>query len=314
MANYTLRQLKYFVTTVHSGSVAEASRKLYIAQPSISTAIKNLEDNFGLQLFIRHHAQGVSLTPSGKWFYKRVQKLLQMAHEFEQNVLADNDVISGKIGIGCFETVAPLILPKLIRDFKTCYPGVEINVRDGDQHELKQGLANGKFDLTLLYNHDLDNDMTVELLQTPGKPYVLLPAQHTFATRPSVSLENLADKPMILLDVLPSRKYFVSLFTKAGITPNIVFRSPSIEMVRGMVGQGFGFAMLVTRPYGEHSYDGQPLVTIELDNVVEGSDLVAAWLNRSPLTKLGQLFVEFCKDEFTRAQEIILIKSAEPAK
>lgn len=62
MASYTLRQLRYFVTTVECGSVAEASRKLYIAQPSISTAIKGLEDGFGVQLLIRHHAQGVSLT------------------------------------------------------------------------------------------------------------------------------------------------------------------------------------------------------------------------------------------------------------
>lgn len=58
MASYTLRQLRYFVTTVECGSVAEASRKLYIAQPSISTAIKGLEDGFGVQLLIRHHAQG----------------------------------------------------------------------------------------------------------------------------------------------------------------------------------------------------------------------------------------------------------------
>lgn len=65
MAAYNLRQLKYFVTTAECGSVAEASRKLYIAQPSVSTAIKHLEESFGVQLFIRHHAQGVSLTPSG---------------------------------------------------------------------------------------------------------------------------------------------------------------------------------------------------------------------------------------------------------
>ncbi len=66
MASYTLRQLKYFVTTVECGSVAEASRKLYIAQPSISTAVKGLEESFGVQLFIRHHAQGVSLTPPAR--------------------------------------------------------------------------------------------------------------------------------------------------------------------------------------------------------------------------------------------------------
>ncbi|HCT05746.1 MAG TPA: LysR family transcriptional regulator, partial [Pseudomonas sp.] len=107
MAAYNLRQLRYFVTTAECGSVAEASRKLYIAQPSVSTAIKQLEDSFGVQLFIRHHAQGVSLTPSGARFYRKALELLRVAHEFEQNALADNDVVAGQIDIGCFETVAP---------------------------------------------------------------------------------------------------------------------------------------------------------------------------------------------------------------
>ena len=62
MNRFTLKQLKYFVTVVETESIAEASRQLHIAQPSISIAIKNLESTFDQQLFIRHHAQGVSLT------------------------------------------------------------------------------------------------------------------------------------------------------------------------------------------------------------------------------------------------------------
>lgn len=297
MANYTLRQLKYFVTTAKCRSVAEASRKLYIAQPSISTAIKGLEDSFGVQLFIRHHAQGVSLTPSGARFYNKAQKLLRMAHIFEQNALADNDMVSGQINIGCFETVAPLILPKLIRGFKTLYPGVETIIRDGEQHELVQNLTAGNLDVALLYHHELNHHISTDVLAEPRKPYVLLPANHRFAQQTQVSLAELATEPMILLDVLPSRNYFVNLFTQAGITPNIVFSSPSIEMVRGMVGQGLGFAILVTRPYGQYSYDGQPLVAIDLQDEVEGSGLVVAWLTRNQLTKPAQLFVEFCKTE-----------------
>ncbi|BDH44583.1 transcriptional regulator [Salmonella enterica subsp. enterica serovar Choleraesuis] len=295
MPNYTLRQLKYFVTTVGCGSVAEASRKLFIAQPSISTAIKSLEESFGVQLFIRHHAQGVSLTPSGTRFYNKAQKLLRMAHEFEQNTLADNDLVSGRIDIGCFETVAPLVLPKLIRGFKERYPGVEIFIRDGEQHELVQGLTAGDFDLALLYNHDLNASITTQQLVEPRTPYVLLPADHPLAGQSEVTLSQLAPEPMILLDVMPSRHYFVDLFTQAGYTPNIVFSSPSIEMVRGMVGQGFGFAILVTRPYGNHSYDGQPLAVARLKGKVEGSGLVAAWLTQSPLTKPARLFVAYCE-------------------
>ncbi|HHX4174628.1 TPA: LysR family transcriptional regulator, partial [Burkholderia contaminans] len=198
MAHYTLRQLKYFVTTVESGSVAEASRQLFIAQPSISSAIKGLEESFGVKLFIRHHAQGVSLTPSGTRFYRKAQELLRIAHEFEQNALADNDVITGQIDIGCFETVAPLYLPQLIAGFRERYPGVNIRLRDGDQQELVQGLTSGTFDLALMYDHDLDGTIETEPLMPPQQPYVLLPEHHRFAGQTHVSLRDLCVEPMIL--------------------------------------------------------------------------------------------------------------------
>lgn len=295
MAAYTLRQLKYFVTTVEAGSVAEASRKLYIAQPSISTAIKGLEESFGVQLFIRHHAQGVSLTPSGARFYRKAQELLRMAHEFEQNALADNDIVAGQIDIGCFETVAPLYLPQLIAGFREQYPGVDIRIRDGDQQELVQGLTAGTFDLAFLYDHDLDNTIATEPLMPPQKPYALLPDGHRFAAQAQVSLRDLCLEPMILLDVLPSRTYFVSVFSELGLSPHIVFSSPSIEMVRGMVGQGFGFSLLVTRPHSECTYDGKKVVMVEITEAVATSGLVSARLKRAQLTKPAQLFVDYCK-------------------
>lgn len=303
MASYTLRQLKYFVTTVECGSVAEASRKLYIAQPSISTAIKGLEESFGLQLLIRHHAQGVSLTPGGARFYRKAQELLRMAKEFEQNALADLDVVAGQIDIGCFETVAPLYLPRLIAGFNALYPGVEIRLRDGEQQELVQGLTAGRFDLAILYQHDLDSTIETEPLMPPQRPYALLPDGHRFAHQAQVSLRDLALEPMILLDVQPSRTYFVSLFEELGLSPHIAFSSPSIEMVRGMVGQGFGFSVLVTRPHSECTYDGQKVVMLEIAEPVTTSGLVAAWLKRAPLTKPAQLFVDYCKEQLAPQTE-----------
>nr|WP_279577313.1 LysR family transcriptional regulator [Pseudomonas sp. LA21] len=292
-----MRQLKYFVTTVECGSVAEASRKLYIAQPSISTAIKGLEESFGVQLFIRHHAQGVSLTPSGARFYRKAQELLRMAHEFEQNALADNDVVAGQIDIGCFETVAPLYLPRLIAGFRERYPGVEIRISDGEQQELVQGLTAGRFDLALLYDHDLDGTIATDPLMQAQRPYALLPADHRFAQQEKVSLRDLALEPMILLDVQPSRTYFVSIFEELGLNPHIAFSSPSIEMVRGMVGQGFGFSVLVTRPHSECTYDGKKVVMVNIAEDVSASGLVAAWLKRAQLTKPAQLFVDYAREE-----------------
>jgi DNA-binding transcriptional LysR family regulator len=246
----------------------------------------------------------VSLTPGGARFYRKAQELLRMAHEFEQNALADNDVVAGQIDIGCFETVAPLYLPRLIAGFRQRYPGVEIRLHDGEQHELVQGLTAGRFDLAIFYEHDLDATIETEPLMPPQRPYALLPEGHRFAAQAQVSLRDLVLDPMILLDVLPSRNYFVSIFEELGLSPNIVFSSPSIEMVRGMVGQGFGFSVLVTRPHSDITYDGKRVACVNITEDVTGSGLVAAWLKRSQLTKPAQLFVDYCKAELGEKREV----------
>ncbi len=299
MAAYNLRQLKYFTTTVECGSVAEASRKLYIAQPSISSAIKNLEESFNIQLFIRRHAQGVSLTPSGSRFYRKAQELLRAAYEFEQNILADNDMASGQIDVGCFEAIAPFYLPGLIAGFKDRWPQVNVRIRDGEQQELVQALASGNIDLAILYELDLDDTIETLPLTDPQQPYVLLPQGHRFTRQEKVSIYDLVHEPMVLLDVQPSHRYFVSIFEQFGLTPNIKFSSPSFEMVRSMVGRGFGFSILVTRPHTDFTYDGRKLVCLPLEETVTCSWLAAAWLGQSQLTKPAQFFVDHCRNVLT---------------
>ena len=236
MANYTLRQLKYFVTTVKCGTVAEASRQLYIAQPSISAAIKGLEESFNVQLLIRQHAQGMFLTQAGQRFYEKAQELLHSAHAFEQNAMADNEMVNGQIDIGCFETVAPLYLPMLLASFKERFPGVRIRIHDGEQHELVHGLTNGRFDLAILFRHDLDSTLEVEPLMKPSQPYVLLPEGHPLCEQAVISLHDLVNEPMIHLDVLPSRTYFISVFEEHGLSPNVVFSS--LDHFFGGMGKG----------------------------------------------------------------------------
>lgn len=295
MPAYTLRQLRYFASTVELGSVAAASRQLQIAQPSVSAAIKGLEDSFDIQLFIRQ-AQVLSLTPAGSRFYRETCDLLRQAYLFEQNALADCSMISGTVDVGCFETAAPLYLPRILGSFSQQYPGVKVRVQDGEQHDLVAGLQAGRFDLAILYRHALDETIETASLMRPMQPHVLLPEGHRLAAQQAVSLHDLAAEPMVELDVQPSRTYFLSVFQELGLEPNVVLRSPSIEMVRGLVGQGFGFSLLVTRPFSHCTYDGQVLVTRPLLEQVTGSELVMARLRRNVLTRPAQIFMAHCQD------------------
>lgn len=295
MAHFTLKQLKYFVCVVESESIAEASRQLHISQPSISVAIKGLEDVFNQQLLVRHHAQGVSISANGRRVYERAKELLRLSNELEQDSREEDELVAGTISIGCFESAAPLYMPRLVAGFKRLCPGVSVQLHDGEQHELMHGLYRGRFDLAFLYDLELESTIVKEALNAPHKPYALLPADHHLARQPFVTLAQLAREPMILLDAVPSKSYFVDIFTQAGLSPTVAYSSPSIEMVRCMVGQGLGFSVLVTRPRTSVTYDGQQLVQLDILDDMPDSALIMAYLRNNQPTRATRLFMDYCR-------------------
>lgn len=294
--HFTLKQLKYFVTVVEENSIIEAARQLHISQPSISVAIKNLEEAFDQQLFIRHHAQGVSLTPSGRRIYEKAKDVLRASHELEHNSRAENELVSGTIAIGCFESVAPLYMPKLVSGFKSLYPDITVQLYDGEQHELMLGLHRGRFDLAFLYDLELGNSIIKESLNAPHKPYALLPVNHPLAQHNIVTLRELSNEPMVLLDVVPSRNYFIDIFRENGYYPKVAYSSPSIEMVRCMVGQELGFSVLVTRPCTDLTYDGKRLAHLDIADDMPSSNLVMAYLRNTEPTRATHLFMDYCRN------------------
>jgi DNA-binding transcriptional LysR family regulator len=298
MLKYTLRQLEYVVAVADCGSVAKAAARLYVSQPSVSSAIAKLERQFGIQLFNRHHAQGVSLTPAGRRILVDARGLLRHAQELQQSAGAAGDVLAGELELGCFVTLAPVFMPALITEFADLLPGVEVKLKEGVQDELVAGLVSGRFELAFLYDLDLPKTIHVDTLAS-FQPYVLLPEAHRLADRKKIPLASLEDEPLILLDVPPSRNYFMGLFRAAGLEPRIAFSSPSIEMVRGLVARKRGYSLLVTRPFGDRAYDGQKLVTRPLSNRVMPGNVCLARLRQSRPTRLMEAFSDFCRRWFS---------------
>ena len=118
-----------------------------------------------------------------------------------------------------------------------------------------------------------------------------------------MALKDLADEPMVLLDVAPSRTYFMGLMHDAGVEPRIAFSSPSMELVRGLVGKGQGFSLLVTRPHGDVSYDGQALNVRQIRDTVEPGRIALASLAQLRPTRLMDAFAQYCVRHFASISE-----------
>ena len=297
MLRFTLRQLEYALAIAERGSLAGAAQSLGVAQPSLSASLQKLEDQLGLQLFIRHHAQGVTPSPQGLRFLAEARSLVAQGRDFQRDTSNAGELVAGELTMGSFMTIAPAYAPKLIAGFQKLYPQARLRLEDGVQDELVAGLRNGRFDLALLYKLDLPDDLKVIELASVT-PYVLLNAGHRLARQKRVSLHDLSDDPLVLLDVLPSRTYFTRLLESNGIQPKVSFVSPSLELVRGLVGQGLGYSLLITRPFGDHAYDGEALAIRPIvEDVEDGVIAMAALKNLRP-TRLISTFEEFCVSFF----------------
>ena len=132
-------------------------------------------------------------------------------------------------------------------------------------------------------------------------PYVLMPVGHALAKRASVALRDLADEPLVLIDLPHSRQYFLSLLAHAGVRPQVVMESGSLEMVRALVAHGHGLSLLTTRPSRDVSYDGRRLVCKPLSGKVPPQRLVLAASASVPLSPAAEAFVQVAREHLAAA-------------
>jgi DNA-binding transcriptional LysR family regulator len=138
-------------------------------------------------------------------------------------------------------------------------------------------LRNGTAELAITYDLALGAGIETEFLGDAA-PYVVLPPGHRLANRKSIRLTDLADEPMVLLDLPDSRDYFESMLAKAGVTPKIRHRTANYETVRGLVARGHGFSILNQVPAHRETYDGGTVAAVAIRDDLPGLPVVLARL------------------------------------
>ncbi len=202
--------------------------------------------------------------------------------------------------VGCFAPLGPFLMPRLLRGFRARRPEARVRLREGDQDRLCAGLDRGEIDLALIYDVALGGRFVTELL-AKIPPHVLLPAAHPLAHEAAVSLKSLAHEPMVMLDMAPSGEYLRTLFAEAGVEPTVAIRSPSFEMVRGLVGNGLGYSVLVTKPANAMSYDGAALVARPIAEPVSPGRIALARRPGRVSSPAALAFAEHCRSFFASA-------------
>ena len=296
-ARFSLRQLEYFVAIAEAGTLSEAATRLHVSQPGLSQSLTDLERALDVQLAVRRKAHGVTLTPTGVQVLRHARELLRHADDLV-GVASGGDALTGVLSLGCYVTLAPTALPSLLQEFTALHPGLTIDFVEGTQDVLQRKLLLGELDLAILYDMEILPDMERTVIDT-RRPHILLPASHRLADKRTVSLADLADEPMVLLDAPPSSHNTLAIFENLGIRPNVCYRPTTFELTRALVGRGMGYALLVQRPANDRTYEGHRVVVKEIAEPVRDYRVLITWPKATRPNRRAQAFVEFCHERGT---------------
>lgn len=244
-----LTQLKYFQTVARYEHMSRAAAELHIAQPSLSKAISQLEQNLGVYLFERQGRQ-IKLNKFGRVFKSHVDRILL---EFEDSKRELSDIVGSE---NSRVTVASNYLPafpKLLEGFLELYPDTVFRHIIGSTAKMKQQLENGKVDLCISSPPIEEPFIECKPLFTE-EIFLIVPKGHKFAGRGSINLIEVANEPFISLrEGFGSRDLTEKFCRQAGFTPNIIFEIDIATKVVDLVNLGFGVALSPIQPWSELS-------------------------------------------------------------
>lgn len=241
MANFTLKQLRYFEALAKHGHFGRAADYCAISQPALSMQIKELEDALGSPLFERN-AREVRLTGFGEEFSLRVRDILRSVDELGEMVLSARGRLAGRLRIGVIPTIAPYLLPKLIRDLNDRYPGVDLHVRETQTANLLSDLHEGRLDTAILALPI--SDPALHELTLFDEEFVLV-RPRADAGKPVPDPERLSEMRLLLLEEGHCfRDQALSLCNIQPSVPKELFDGSSLTTLVQMVGAGLGVTLI----------------------------------------------------------------------
>jgi DNA-binding transcriptional LysR family regulator len=290
-----LRQVECFVVAADAGSMTGAAERLHVSQSAVSLAVAGLERSLGTELFLRHRGRGLTLTLAGRELLVPARNLLADSEAVRSQADVIGHGLAGRLTVGCFGTGAPLVLPALMETFEQRYPGMTLDFVEGSTAVLEEALLGGACEIALMYDIGLHVTLDKEPLYSTV-PYALVAPEHELAERDRVTLAELSEFDFVALDVQPVHEHQLGLFAFAGVAPRVRYRTSSYELARSLVARNLGFTLLISRPYGDVSYEGRPLRIVPLEGDVKTVDVMLATPPGVRPTLRAQAFAAHCRE------------------
>lgn len=245
----TLTELRYIVAVARERHFGRAAEACHVSQPTLSVAIKKLEEELDLRIFERG-ASEISVTPLGEEIVRQAQSVIEQAGAIKEIAKRGKDPLAGTLRLGLIYTIAPYLLPALVKGVIERYPQMPLMLQENFTSKLLEMLRTGELDCAVLAEPFPDAGLAIAPLYDEDF-MIAVPAAHPFATRSEISAEELKQETMLLLgaghcfrdQVLEVCPEFARFSADAeGIRKS--FEGSSLETIKHMVASGIGVTVV----------------------------------------------------------------------
>ena len=289
-----LRTLRYFLAVAREENMTKAAEMLHVTQPTLSKALKSLEEELGKKLFERH-SFSISLTEEGVLLRDRAEDLVTMADKIEKEFVSLDDIQGGELFLGLAESYQIRYLAREIAKLKAAYPGLNYHITSGDTEQVTEKLDKGLLDFAVICS-ELPDAGKYDYITFPGSDIwgVVMSAAHPLASKEAIRVDDLIGEPLFCSDQSWTRE----IREWAGDRFSGLHLEGSFRLsYNGSMFALEGLGLLLTFENLTDCSEGSGLVFRPLTPVLK-SDFYLIWNKYQTFTPIAERFLEQIRNDF----------------
>lgn len=296
-----LNQLRSFYTAAKAGSITRAADELMVTPAAVTLQIKQFEENLGVKLLFRA-GNSMRLTPSGVTVFERAQKIFEDLKHLETFIADLSKIKSGAVKIGCSETAAIYVLPRLLKIFKQAYPDIKVIIDRGTNADMVRSLLDHQNELLIVRHKANEKRFKMRYM---GREEIILVAHNESALLPqaNISITAFSKVPLIVPLIGSATREIVHEHLKRfQVSPKVVMESSSIALIKKLVREDEGVSFLCRETVEEELSKGI-LKEIHLSEGPLFIEYGIGYLNRNNLSRASLAFlrlIEKSKDRLDK--------------
>lgn len=287
----TLKHMKIFVAVCNEKSITLAAKKIYMSQPAVSLAIKELEEHYDTKLFERL-SRKLYITEPGKKVYSYAVHIVSLFDELENNVKSWNG--GGRIRIGTSITIGTQLMPKFVKEFSGYHPKVEIYVTIDSSDVIENKILSNELDIALIEGVVHSGNILHEHL-TDDELVVICSRENELSSLEKVTIEDLKNQHFLLREKNSGTREIVENFLSVnGFIVNPYWESTSTQAIVNAVKLNIGISILPLKLINSYQ-NSENLYRLNVEDFDLKRQFKVIYHKNKYLTEVEMQFIRFCK-------------------